>query len=133
MEKENYIRQIVNMEDKLKEYEVLICNLRQENVGLQFNVGSKEEKLCLAETHLAETTQKLKTCNEDVMKLEDRVSALTIELGLLKNEKQDFENRVFIEWIKPDLWLKKLFQCDVLVWFERKTRSSNSCGNQTRC
>lgn len=89
------MEQLINLEEKLKEYEMLFSSLKQQNMSLHLVINSKEEKFAQLEAHLDECKQKLKHSSEEIMKLEDRISLLTNESNSLRSEKDEFENKVY--------------------------------------
>lgn len=82
------------MEDKLKEYEIHLSNIKQQNANLHYAINSKEEKFSQFEDQFSECKQKLKESHEEIMRLEDRISLISNESNNLRSEKEDLENKV---------------------------------------
>lgn len=94
VDKENYRNQLINLEDTLKDYEMVMGNQKQQNMNTQCLINSKEEQICQLETQFNENRQKLKLANEEIMRLEDRISLMSNDFNNLKNIKEDLESKV---------------------------------------
>jgi chromosome segregation ATPase len=94
VDKENYRNQLINLEDTLKDYEMVMGNQKQQNMNTQCLINSKEEQICQLEAQFNENRQKLKLANEEIMRLEDRISLMSNDFNNLKNIKEDLESKV---------------------------------------
>ena len=82
------------MEEKLKDYEIVIGNLKQQNVGLQCSCKSKEEHIYQLETQLEDCKTKLNRINEDFLLLEDKYKLRADDVNNLQSIKEDLEHKV---------------------------------------
>ena len=94
MEKETMRQQMLNLEDKLTDYELVMSNLKQQNVGYQCAIKSKEENMIHVEKQFEDCRMKLKQSNEEIMRLDDQIKAYSNEISNLQNIKEDLENKV---------------------------------------
>lgn len=93
-DKEKLKDQSTSLEEKLKDYEIVIGNLKQQNVGLQCSCKSKEEHIFQLETQLEDCKSKLNKINDDYLRLEDRYKLSGDDVNNLQSIKEDLEHKV---------------------------------------
>ncbi len=86
--------QILDLEDKLREYEIIINNFKQQNLTLQCSFKNKEETIYQLENEIDEYREKLRDSKSEMTRLEEQIKAHTNEIGSLKANKNELEDKV---------------------------------------
>ncbi len=94
MDKESLNDQLLKVEEKFTTSEMVINSLKQQMQNLQTTLRSKEEDLMLADKQAEDYKQKMKSTNEELIRLEDRLKSNSIDITNYQNIKEDLENKV---------------------------------------
>jgi hypothetical protein len=94
VDKESLNDQLLKVEEKFTTSEMVINSLKQQMQNLQTTLRSKEEDLMLADKQAEDYKQKMKSTNEELIRLEDRLKSNSIDITNYQNIKEDLENKV---------------------------------------
>lgn len=73
---------------------MVINSLKQLMQNLQTSLRSKEEDLMLADKQAEDYKQKMKSTNDELIRLEDRLKSNSIDITNYQSIKEDLENKV---------------------------------------
>lgn len=94
MDKESLNDQLLKVEEKFTSSEMVINSLKQLMQNLQTSLRSKEEDLMLADKQAEDYKQKMKSTNDELIRLEDRLKSNSIDITNYQSIKEDLENKV---------------------------------------
>ena len=94
MDKESLNDQLLKVEENFTTSEMVINSLKQQMQNLQTSLRSKEEDFMLADKQAEDYKQKMKSTNDELIRLEDRLKSNSIDITNYQSIKEDLENKV---------------------------------------
>jgi len=85
---------ILDLEDKLREYEMIINNFKQQNLTLQCSFKNKEDTIYQLENEIDEYREKIRDSKSEIDRLEEQIKAHLNEIASLKTNKDELEDKV---------------------------------------
>jgi predicted nuclease with TOPRIM domain len=82
------------LEDKLREYEIIINNFKQQNLTLQCSFKNKEDTIYQLENEIDEYREKIRDSKSEINRLEEQIKAHSNEISSLKANKDELEDKV---------------------------------------
>jgi peptidoglycan hydrolase CwlO-like protein len=73
---------------------MVISNLKQQVQNLQSELKSKDEDLLIFNKQIEDYRQKMKSTNDELACLEDKIKSNAVDITNYQNIKEDLENKV---------------------------------------
>ena len=84
----------MSLEDKLKDYELVISSLKQQNLSYQHSFKSKEELIHKLESQIDDFKLKFKKASDDLLRLEEKNNAKMNDYTSMTELKRELEYKV---------------------------------------
>ncbi|CAF0935384.1 unnamed protein product [Brachionus calyciflorus] len=94
MDKENLKEQLGKLEIKLNDYEILISNLKQQNLTNQHTLQTKEDHILQLEKQIDEHKTKITNLNDEIIRLEELNRTNMANISNLQVAREDLENKL---------------------------------------
>ena len=94
IDKENLKDQMSKFEIKINEYEILMTNLKQQNITNQYTLKSKEDQIIQFERQVDELKTKITNLNDEVIRLDEQNRTHLTNINNLQTIRDDMENKV---------------------------------------
>ena len=82
------------LEDKLKDYELVMSSLKQQNLSYQCSFKSKEDQVRSLEAQVEELRGRLQRSSDELARLEEKNNAKMSDLSSIGEVKRELEHKV---------------------------------------
>ncbi len=93
-EKEACGGQVIALEDKLKDYELVISSLKQQNLSYQCSFKSKEDQVRSLEAQVEDLRTRFQRASDELVRLEEKNNAKLSDLSSIGEVKRELEHKV---------------------------------------